>query len=45
MVNMHVFGTILTKLKASELAYGYGYGYGYGHGYGYGDAPNTQTAG
>ncbi|KQX19530.1 MULTISPECIES: GumC family protein [unclassified Sphingomonas] len=42
MVNTHIFGTVLTKLKASELAYGYGYGYGYG--YSYGDNAENKAA-
>jgi succinoglycan biosynthesis transport protein ExoP len=41
MVDTHIFGTVLTKLKASELAYGYGYGYGYDYEYG---AKSTRHA-
>jgi capsular exopolysaccharide synthesis family protein len=42
MVNTRTFGTVLTKLKQSELAYGYGYGYGYD--YGYGDTVEDRAA-
>lgn len=31
-VNAHVFGTVLTKVKAGQVGYGYGYDYGYGYG-------------
>ncbi len=30
----NVFGALVTKLNASNSAYGYGYGYGYGYSYG-----------
>lgn len=31
-VNAHVFGAVLTKVKAGQVGYGYGYDYGYGYG-------------
>lgn len=41
LVNTHVFGVVLTKLKHRDGGYGYGYGYGYGQQYGRATASST----